>query len=172
MDAYHAPYKKETRYWTGLFLLVRCALFLTFALNAFGNVNVNLLVITSITVSHAVLAWTHGRVYENLYNDILEGSFVLNLCIFAAATYHVMESGGSQAGLAYTAVGIAFIAFIFIVLYHIYLCLHETSSWKKLPKPTYFRFGQSSDNEEWQPDDAVQAPTTSSVELRESLLEK
>ena len=34
MDAYHAPYKKDTRYWTGLLLLVRCVIFLTFAVNS------------------------------------------------------------------------------------------------------------------------------------------
>ena len=31
MDAYHAPYKRKHRYWTGLMLLARCVLFLAFA---------------------------------------------------------------------------------------------------------------------------------------------
>ena len=33
MDAYHAPYRKHTRYWTGLLLLTRLGLFLIFAIN-------------------------------------------------------------------------------------------------------------------------------------------
>ena len=33
MDAYHAPYKKHTRFWIGLLLLVRCIIFLVSALN-------------------------------------------------------------------------------------------------------------------------------------------
>ena len=184
MDAYHAPYKKETRYWTGLILIVRCALLLTFALNTLGNANVDLLVTTSVTAG--LLAWMHHNVYERLYNNVLETSFILNLCIFAAATYHVKETGGSQAVLAFTFVGIAFATFICIVLYHIYLCLCKTSVWKKLPKPNtekYFIvqwFGKNKEsdaNEDGESDDeqendAMQAPTSTIVQLRESLLEK
>ena len=36
MDAYHAPYNKKHRYWTGLMLLTRCLLFLAFA-SSYGN---------------------------------------------------------------------------------------------------------------------------------------
>ena len=136
MDAYHAPYKKQTRYWTGCILLLRCVLFLVFTFNALGNGSINLLAITSATASLAVLAWLHKRIYELLFNDILEASFILNLCIFSAATYHVKETGLSQAGLAYTSVGIAFASFIFILFYHVYIRLHETETWKKLPKPS------------------------------------
>ena len=55
-DAYqHAPYKTKHRYWTGLLLLVRCALFLVFAFNISGNDSVNLLVISS--ASFGILVW-------------------------------------------------------------------------------------------------------------------
>ena len=57
MNAYHAPFKKETRYWTGFLLLVCCVLFLTFAFNGLGSASINLLTITSVTVSLTVLAW-------------------------------------------------------------------------------------------------------------------
>ena len=46
--------------------------------------------------------------------------FILNLGILAAATYHVKLSGGSQAAVAYTSVGIAFLSFLEIVTLHIY----------------------------------------------------
>ena len=74
MDAYHAPYSKETRYWTGLILSVRCILFLTFVLNSFGNADVNLLAITSVTAGLAALAWVHKGIYRNIYNDNLFSS--------------------------------------------------------------------------------------------------
>ena len=48
LDTYHAPYKPKHQYWTGLLLLVRCALFLIFAFNISGDANINLLVISSI----------------------------------------------------------------------------------------------------------------------------
>ena len=183
MDAYHAPYSKETRYWTGLILSVRCILFLTFVLNSFGNANVNLLAITSVTAGLAALAWVHKGIYKNIYNDILESFFILNLCIFAAVTYHMKETGGSQAaGLADTSVGISFATFICIVLYHIYLGLHKMSLWRKLLKrndENYFNmhwFGQNKETqsvayEDGQPDGAIQAPTITIIDLREPLLE-
>ena len=183
MDAYHAPYKKESRYWTGIILLARCALFLTFAFNALGNASVNLLAITSVTAGLAALAWIRNRVYEKLYNDILEASFILNLCIFAAATYHVKETGGRQSGLAYVSVGIAFAMFICIMIYHLYLSLCKTSVGKKLLKMNTRKYyilqklmrennvHETEVLEDEHDSEAVQAPTTTTVELREPLLE-
>ena len=62
-----------------------------------------------------------GSVYKSWYLNALEVSFILNLGILAAATYHVTLSGGSQAAVAYTSVGIAFLTFVGIVTYHIYI---------------------------------------------------
>ena len=133
MDAYHAPYKKETRYWTGLILLVRCVLFLTFAVNSLqvGDNHFDLLFTTTVTACLGALAWIHHGVYEKVHNDILEASFILNLCIFSAATFHMKESGGNQAALAYTSVGIAFATFALIFLYHVYLIVCKTLIWMK-----------------------------------------
>ena len=60
-------------------------------------------------------------VYKSWYLNALELSFILNLGILAAATYHVNQSGGSQAAVVYTSVGIAFLTFVGIVTYHISL---------------------------------------------------
>ena len=134
MDTYHGPFKRETRYWTGFLLLVRCALFLTFAFNALGNVSINLLTIISVTVGLMALAWLQNRLYKEIYNDILEAFFILNLCIFAAATYHIRETKERQDKLAYISVGITFVFFIFILLYHIFRRISKTKAWKMLPK--------------------------------------
>ena len=121
LDSYHAPYKPQHRYWTGLLLLVRCALFFVFTFNISGDESVNLLVISSAT--SGIFAWftLSGMVYTSWYLNALEVSFILNLGILAAATYHVKQSGGSQAVVAYISVGIAFLIFIGIVIYHIYM---------------------------------------------------
>ena len=37
LDTYHATYKPMYRYWTGMLLLVHCAVFLVFAFNISGN---------------------------------------------------------------------------------------------------------------------------------------
>ena len=121
LDAYHEPYKPKHQYWTGLLLLLRCALFLAFAFNISGNDSVNLLVISS--TAFGILVWftLSGMVYKSWKLNALELSFILNLGVLSAATYHVKLSGGSQAAVAYTSLGITFVMFVGIVIYHIYM---------------------------------------------------
>ena len=121
LDTYHAPYKPKHRYWTGLLLLVRCAFFLVFAFNINRNDSVKLLVISSATFGIIVFFALSGMVYKSWYLNVLEVSLIFNLGTLAVATYHVKLSGGSQAAVAYTSIGIAFLTFVGIVTYHIYL---------------------------------------------------
>ena len=121
VDAYHAPYNDNCRYWTGFLLLLRCALFLISAFNALGDPGVNLLTIASATLGLAILTRHIGPIYKTSYLNILESSFILNLGLLAAATYHVNQAGGSQEAVVYTSVGVAFIEFVGIIVYHIYL---------------------------------------------------
>ena len=127
MDAYHAPYKKNSRHWIGVFLLARCGLFLTFALDATGldDQHLNLLIIISVI---AILSIIKGRVYEKWYNDFLESSFLLNLCLLSVATIYVQSEKPStdkpqdiidnQVIVSTLSVGIAFIFFIGIMIFH------------------------------------------------------
>ena len=123
LDTYHAPYKPKHRYWTGMFLLIRCALFLVFAFNISGDNSINLLVISSTTAAIFIAFALSGMVYKNWYLNALELSFILNLVILTVATYvyHVTHSGGSQAAVTYTSTGIAFLTFVGIVINHIYV---------------------------------------------------
>ena len=176
LDAYYGPYKKNTRYWTALLLLVRCILFLAFALNTLSNTKFDLLLVTSLTSGVAGLAWLHRGVYEKLYNDFIEASFIINLCVLAAATYHVKETGGSQAGLAYTSTGIAFATFVCILVFHIFLIVGGRPKWKKIIKKYKLTFCQAGDDhlkkdeEELADLDKSTNVTTTEFELREPLL--
>ena len=173
MDAYHAPYKKRTRFWISLLLTIRCIIFLVSALNTLGNNKLTLLVIISASAFLATLAWVQNQIYEKLYNDILEAFFILNLCILAAGTYHIESSTtrGNQAVLTYTSVGITFVIFICILIYHVYLRLLISVSALKV----------ISDNIQglcniWRKDTDLEkqestGSTTSSVKLLESLLD-
>ena len=177
MDAYHAPYIKESRYWTGFLLLVRCALFLTFAFNTLGNASGNLLAIVSVTAGLMILSWLRVQVYRNIFNGYLEAAFLLNLCILAAGTYHVKEIGGNQAALAHTSVGIAFVLFVYILLYHMYLCLRTTTLWKKTHSKRQYilnKITKSCNKEDdiegkivniKQKGEMVQLPTVTTIEL-------
>ena len=166
LDPYHAPYKSECRYWTGLFFLFRCILFLVSAFNISGDKNsANLLAILTVVIVSLVVFGLSGRVYKSWCLNALELSFLLNLSIFTAATYHVSLAKGDQAVIAYISVGVAFLTFVGIVTYHAYLqikpwtpqdtfcCIksqdldkfdnaqnhvHELQTWSKTPPTTTF----------------------------------
>ena len=134
IDAYNAPYNLEYRFWTGLFLIIRCVLFLTFAFNASGNPSTNLLVIATSTLGTVILTrLLKGRVYKNWFTDALEATFLLNLGVFSAATHHNRLIGGNQEVLANIAVGLVFVCFIIIGIYHTFQQLQVFKTvWPKL----------------------------------------
>ena len=128
MDVYYAPFKQEARYWIGLTLLARSVLLLTIAINAVGSDSVNLLVIVSVTAG--VLSM-NGRVYENKYNEILESSFILNLCVLSVATFYLKDKNiESQPAVLSASVGISFVIFIGILFFHIHLLFKSKNVWE------------------------------------------
>ena len=133
MDSYHAPYKAKHRYWPGLLLMLRLVLLLVFSLNFQQNTSINLLAILVGTATLHFWAWGSGGVYRNWCLNVLEGSFVLNLIILAAATYHVNQSGGNQLAAGYTSVSITLVTFIGILAYHIFKQVRHTKLCKNIP---------------------------------------
>ena len=175
MDAYHGPYKSKTRFWTGLLLLLRCALFLVFAFNTLGNPSIDLLAIASVMFGLTVMAWLTGMVYEHWYLDALESFFILNIGILAVATYHVKNVNGNQNILTYISMGTAFVMFFGVILYHLYIQTKETTLCIKIRK--FRKHSTDEDGQEEQADqDSVGSdrlpapPTVSYVQLREPLL--
>ena len=81
LDAYHAPYNRNHRYWTGLLLLVHCALSLTFALNALGSDSVNLIAITSVTA--CLIAWLRWKIYVKLFFSFSTCAYFQQLLIMS-----------------------------------------------------------------------------------------
>lgn len=137
MDTIYGPFRPEMRYWTGLLLVIRCALLLTFAFNGLSpsvqsTTSTNLLAVTAIFTALAVLAWLCGRIYNTLYMDVLEAASILNTIMFAAATYHVKNVKGDQAALAHTSISISFVLFVGIVLHHVYLRVKDRDFWTRL----------------------------------------
>ena len=154
---------------------MRCVLFVY-------DASSELLIVTSVTAGVATLAWIHNGVYEKFFNNIIEASFILNLCIFSAATYHVKQTKGDYlAKLAYTSVGIAFAIFICIVVYHVYAIIHNTSLWEKIVNisSTIYTNLKSHENDSIaiEADSSIDLasyaipPTKSVVELREPLIQ-
>ena len=165
LDAYYAPYNKRTRYWTGFLLFVRTCLFFTFLLN---NVTFNYIAIevSSIFTAIAVIAWLSNRVYEKLYVDILEASFILNICILTSASFHVKVTHGNQAALTYLSITIAFVEFIAIVIFH--LCLRI----KIFQRCKYLKFNMKKSSNETELERHGSTVTTNALDIREPLLEE
>ena len=134
LEAYHAPYTDKHRYWTGLMLLVRCALFLLFAFNTLGDPSVNLLTIGSVSaILLIVYALLGNRIYKTWYLTTLELSFIANLCILAIATFYVHSTGGNQDAVTFASTSIAFATFVGIVIYHsVQQIKHSPQLWRKL----------------------------------------
>ena len=131
LDAYQGPYKVNFRSWTGFMLLLRVFLFSIFACNAFGNPQVNLVVIAIIISGvPTVLYSLNFAVYKRRFVQLLEGFFLSNLVIFAVATFYLTDSKASsrnQEALADVMVGSAFLVFIIIMGYHFYQQVRETA---------------------------------------------
>ena len=65
LDAYHAPYRDQHRYWTGLMLCLRCTLLLVFAFNTRADPSLNLLVIVTAVIGLLTLTHFTGLIYKS-----------------------------------------------------------------------------------------------------------
>ena len=179
LDAYHAPYRNEYRYWPGLLLVLRCILFLVFAFNVLGNPSVNLL---AISVCITVLVIFARFTIINYYFDAINMLYLLNIGVLATGTLYVRSVGGRQEILAYTSLSIALITFLGILIYHVLTQIRGSHVWKEIIWPKLQRMRQQtatlvhrdlSDTETQgaEPEIVCHAPTTTSINLRELLLE-
>ena len=125
IDAYHNPYNKDHRYWIGLLLLVRVALYLVSAVNVLGDPRINLLSITLAIVFLVFFQRTVERkcknsIQKSTLNEMFETVSVLNLAGLTIATFFITEDKDSQNVVAYISTGIAFTTFLAILVYHMY----------------------------------------------------
>jgi len=175
LDAYYAPFKKETRYWAGFTLLIRGCLFFGVS-NELSNNNVTLVAVSVLFMVILVFPWLSKRIYEKLYLDLLEASFLLNIGVLAIVTYYVRNmKDGNQAAVTYISVAIAFIEFVGVVLFHIYLRIKSIGyfnilKFKGLSDSLMLRSAISTEKE--QEENSVSVTTTTFVDIREPLLEE
>ena len=119
-DAYTGPYKEMHRYWTGLLLLIRGILILIFSLNTSNDPFANLLVINITVVGIISYMAMFGWVYESKLPNFTEVFFLLNLGCLTSATFYQLNSSADQVKVTYSLVGIVFLSFVAIVMYHMF----------------------------------------------------
>ena len=132
LDAYTGPYRDNHRYWTGLMLLLRIILFITFSANATGDPAVDLLAIIITIVCVSLWQRFAGRLYKNYINSMLEAFYLYNITIFTAVTMFLKEVQASAEIQEYVAcffVGVALIATPLAIMWQFHVRL-----WQQLKK--------------------------------------
>ena len=179
LDPYYAPYQKGTRYWTGLLLVIRAGLYVIYILTEENEFNPILIVESSIFTAISLIPWLRIRVYEKVYIDILEASFILNICILAIGTYHTKMTEANQLILSLFSAGIAFVEFLGIVLFHIFLRIRNKPHFKvwKIMCVNFLKKFYKNSVQQGLPVEEIKPPdntnfTTTAIDIREPLLDE
>ena len=176
LDPYHAPYDYNYRYWTGLLLFVRAALYITAAVNVSNDPGINLLAVGCVMFSIVVLksCLKKNKIYKKWPLEILEMISYLNLTFVCLISFYLQLVGAksSQRIVAYISGSITLILTVIILFYHIVFELTLKSKfWTALRKKRSTNFTlapqlENEDNSENEDDQAaLVAPTFTEIEL-------
>ena len=117
MDAYTGPYKDKYHFWTGLLLLVRVVLFISFAFNLTLGPTLNFALI--IAVSTLLLTTIQTGIYRHQVLGLLESSMYINLILFSTIMMLSIESLKSHKTIVAHIFGSwTALVFLGIVAYH------------------------------------------------------
>ena len=125
LEPYHAPYELQYRYWTGLLLLIRAAVYVIISvMNVSNDPGVNLLAIaiSVLLLIFIILKAARGRIYKNWPVQTLEEICYANMIIFCLTRLFVLESSNEQGQIiaAYISGTITFMLFVAVFGYHFY----------------------------------------------------
>ncbi len=115
LDAYYAPYKPHTCYWTGFLLLVCCALYIVFSYNSLGGTRKSLLAINVVFTALLIINWL--SIYRRYFVTVVEGSLFLNLVILSASALAGLDSPI----VVYLLIGAVFVTMLGIIIYHFHV---------------------------------------------------
>ena len=91
LEPYHAPYEFKYRYWTGLLLLVRSALYLIISVSHNPNINTLVVLISVIfllLILPKICYSISGHLYRNFFPNLLELVVYINLiCSFPVSNF-------------------------------------------------------------------------------------
>ena len=93
LDAYGGPYKDKYRFWTGITLMVRLVLTVTFA---FPLGDINAYIITAVVVGIST-SWSFTQgVYKKIYLTGLEAFYLVNIFLLSTISLRATDSLGSK----------------------------------------------------------------------------
>ena len=132
MDANVAAYRPKHRYWSGLLLLIRVALYLEIAYNNSNKANASFLATGLIAACLLFLKAYGGKVYKKKMVDFLDSFTYLNLLILSIAQLYNQNNKTGQMIAAKTSVSAAFLQLLFVFIYHTLKTLLEIPSLSRL----------------------------------------
>ena len=123
--------KDKHCYWVGVLLLVRAILLIISAVNPNNVPKLNLLAIGGTTLLVLAYAATAGKVYRKRYVSFMENSFLLNLGALAIGTFYTGGEGQGHTAVVHTLVGIAFLQFVGVIIFHGYCSIKHSRVWRQ-----------------------------------------
>ncbi|MCG8620886.1 MAG: hypothetical protein MJE68_02640, partial [Proteobacteria bacterium] len=120
MEANLAAHTPKHRYWTGLLLLIRVALYIEIAYHNSYEINASI-VATGLIAGCLLFAKVlyRTKVYKKRVVDYLDSFSYLNLLVLSTAQLYYQNNTTGQITVAKLSVSAAFLQFLFVLTYHI-----------------------------------------------------
>ena len=122
IQTYHVPYAPKHRYWTGLLLVTRIALYIVSSANVEGDPKINLTAIGVVIASTMTLkdfVEFRGRIYRRQSIEMLETACHFNLALLCIATFLTLEHAKVSAVIFHVSVSFTAVLLVAVLLYHI-----------------------------------------------------
>ena len=121
LDAYGGPYKDKCRFWTGVTLIMRLTVTVTFSFTSGGLAVINPFIITTIIVGiFIVWSFTKG-VYKEIYLSALEAFYLLNIFLLSTVSLAIACLGSKNYQIAtIVSVCLSFVACLITMAMHLW----------------------------------------------------
>ena len=132
LETYHIPYKSEYRFWTGLLLVVRVALYVTASVTVSSSPQTYPL-ISGILIGGLILfkGMFDFRIYKKSFVHVINTLLFINLlALVLFSQFEFKRNPKKQTVVAYTSTIVTLILFIASICYHVSLLIKK----KKLPE--------------------------------------
>ena len=145
LEPYHAPYDFKHRYWTGLLLLVRSALYLVISVSHNPNINTLVVAISMmflLLILPKICYSVSGHLYRNFILNLLELVVYMNLVLFSIIKLYALglKRVEIEIVVAYISGSVIFALFVTVLAYHIFSeIIAKTKVWKMSADKCHWR---------------------------------
>ena len=141
IEAYHAPYHKQHRYWTGLLLFVRVLLILISISTEGKGSTVPLLSIVFVLGTLFLLKTTYmKKLYKKWPVDVLETVLMFNLFVYAIFMWYALDQDETRRIVAYVSTMVTLVLLLCVLAYHVYANLLASLCSKLWGRKTTVKF--------------------------------